>query len=157
MDLAAELAWSTCNRFTLSLTLALLMDPPSLYRGNRSITSAIQSAGRLPTGNFYSPRDRNGGGASTSAAESHSGEAGAMSAKIDQMMMMMSTTQQILLAQQDTCKRLETTVTSLNNEVAIIKEELSGQSKKVPAPSSKCKVPSELSVSNLVMFKHRSL
>ena len=67
---------------------------------------------------------------------------------------MMSGTQQLLLAQQDTCRCLEGNVAKLNDDVAMIQQEISeGAIKNLKKPStSKCKVPSELSVRIICSF-----
>lgn len=102
------------------------MEPTSLYRDNSSVTPGLHPARLQPT-NFYSNRDRvSVGGSSSFGSFEHgggpqtSGSDPMLGVKIDQMMSMLSSTQQLLLTKQDTCHRLEDTVTKLSSDVAAI-------------------------------------
>lgn len=132
----------------------LAMEPAALYRDNSSVTPGLHP-NRLP-GNFYSNRGHGGVGGPSSFGFEHGGgpQASApdpvLSTKVDQMMNMLSSTQQLLLAQQDTCSRLEDTVTKLSCDVAAIQQELASgphPTTNSGSKSSRRKVPRELSVS----------
>ena len=131
----------------------MAMEPSSLYRDNSAVTPGLHPA-RLPV-NFYSNRGHGMGGSSSFGGFEHGGgpqtsaSDPTLSVKVDQMMSMLSSMQQLLLAQQDTCGRLEDTVTKLSCDVAAIQQELSSglPTTKSVSKSARRKVPKELSVS----------
>lgn len=132
------------------------MESSSLYRDNSAVTPGLHPA-RMPR-NFYPNRGRDAvGGPSSLVGHSgfehgggpqNSGSDPMLGVKIDQMMSMLSSTQQLLLTQQDTCSRLEDTVTKLSSDVAAMQQELaSGAIKNPDSKGSRRRVPRELSVS----------